>query len=161
MIRKIKELAKLSRINYGGEEETMENQANTKYKTREVRRIKPMTPDEKSRLSDIAQQVRAFGEQLERFADKIGEKDAVTFARIRGMYEMAELIADLIQVDERNPKLQIIARTGSSLSELVLPHLKSYAVQVGLIAEAQELEFAKYTRDAVESEGTNNDAPAN
>ena len=120
----------------------------TQYLTgaREPKRVKPLTPEERSRLGGIAQQARTFAEQLRRFADKTEKTDVATFSRLRGWYEMAEFIADWIQEDERNPKAQIIARTGASLSELILPHIKSYAWQVGLLAEEQEREFAEHVR---------------
>jgi len=105
-----------------------------------------MTSDEKSRLGIIAQQVRTFGEILERFEEKISPTDVVTISRLRGMYEMAEFMADWIQMDERNPKLQIIARTGSTLSELVLPHILAHATQLALLAEVDEVELMRHIR---------------
>jgi len=103
-----------------------------------IRRVKPLTMEEKSRLGMIAQQSRAFAEQLRRYADKVEQSDVATFSRLRGWYEMAEFLADWIQEDERNPKLQIIARTGPSLSQLVMPHISSFALQASLLADEEE-----------------------
>lgn len=141
----------------------MEEQQQYKTGAKELRRLEPLTPQEKSRLGGIAQQCRTFAEQLRRFANKTEKTDVATFCRLRGWYEMAEFIADWIQEDERNPKAQIIARTGPSLSELILPHIQSYAWQVGLLAEEDEREFAEHLShngNGVSSKCPNCDGPA-
>ena len=111
-----------------------------------LKRVVPLSRDEKSRLFNIAQQARTLSEKLRAVAEGIAKVDVATYARLRGQYEMAEFMADWIQEDERNPSAQIIARTGPSLSELILPHIKSYALQVGLISEERQREYEAHLK---------------